>query len=518
MGAQGIRATALLALVAAGCGGPIAVPVPETDGAVFFVSVSEASAPLRLEGPLILEGGTRRAGRAPAWVMEPEEARLFVIGVPVERVAEEVPGFDPEEAQALTLATVPPGEIGAERWWRPLPPAAKTWEVNLKTGAPSPAELPADLSLVLGVPRDPEHCRPGDWPPLEPYAQVLAPLDYPPVSVRNSAPAVHPLDHRRALLVWHHLALVEREGPFAPRTEGPHPNVFPAVRFADPGLLAPTFVAVALEKAPRDPHARRVWALIDGVRDDATEAWLHELRLEDGALIPVTSFALGGVVADDLDVDAEGKVLVVARGGPVLVLAAGATAVEALPPLPLSEVERFTSRARWTGLDHEPVLVTTASQLLLYSVATRRWLPTAVRVIGENVLFHSLAPSRDGELWAAGSRGTLYRKRGHEPWDLTSFDLPPRGAPCLLTDGTDQAPRLPSFTGLTHLGDHTFALPRECSALVAIRRSDLCTSMIEGAEGIEPLLRNHGMAHLSSLEDQLIAVSLRGEMYVSERR
>ena len=179
----------------------VRVDLGALEGALFVVEVGASGQPRSIEGPLVVAEAARRGGARPQRVLADEEVRVFVVAVSPEELTRLVPGFAVELTEALRLQPAPaPEDADSAVLWRTLPPSAGTWEVDLDSGALASSPLPETVSLLLGVPRDAEHCRPTGWSELEPYARELVPVAFPAGAPRLGATPALPLDDRRVHL------------------------------------------------------------------------------------------------------------------------------------------------------------------------------------------------------------------------------------------------------------------------------------------------------------------------------
>lgn len=517
-----ILVAVLSAWIAAGCRGePVRVDLGALEGALFFVVLGHEGELRGIEGPLVVRSGVRAAGTRPERVLSAEEAELLVLAVPLDEVAEAVPGFEAQEAPRLSLRTsAEAAEDTPERWWRALPRETTVWRVEEASGALVPSQLPEAPILSLGVPRDPEHCRPAAWSPLAPYAATLAPLPAPDPELvsRHRWPKVVALDEGRVAVRQRDLAIVLRSTPFVPRS-GPGSNVLVASEVASPGTSHATFVDFAVDPRPLPEGGRRLWILSQAWLRDGHETALHEAHVAGDALTLVGSRVLGPDIFDGLDVSPEGELALAARGGPISLLRPGSEGPEPLPPLTVEPAERLTTRVLWTGYPRESLLVATESRLHLYAPHTDRWIPTDLRVfVDMQVPIAALAavPASE-ELWAGGGRGALYHRRGRQPWEKLALTLPPRAAACRIDDGTGGSESLPLLAGLEPREELLFAAPRDCSALLAVRRSDLCVALIPRQDGIRVLEPEEIQVGLTGTARQLVVVTFDGALYLSER-
>ena len=58
-------------------------------------------------------------------------------------------------------------------------------------------------------------------------------------------------------------------------------------------------------------------------------------------------------------------------------------------------------------------------------------------------------------------------------------------------------------------------LPRNCLAVIAVRRDDGCASLLDDGSGIRPIPES--LVHISATERQLVVMGQDDALYVSER-
>lgn len=505
------------ALLLAGCGDGapttgVRVAVGDLEGALFFLSVEGSGAPARLEGPLVIDGGVRRCGERPEWVLGGKDGRLLVVALPLSELAGLEPHFTPAVAAELVLRPAAPA-ADLTRGWHPLPAFARVFEVDVVSGALEPSALPSGLELFVGAPRDPEHCRPDGWSGLAPYGSELHPLGELAPAERLIIPRVAVVDAARVLLTSGAagLALLERGRAFSPRGAA---NLLAPEDFTPAGTIGAAFVSVA--RAPRhlESGPARFWALLEAQRGgEPFEGWLLELRVDAGELRPGELVPLGTGRADDLDVNLEGDVVVTGRGAPVRVLRASTRSLETVTDLGLEEHETAPRRVHWTGVAAHPLLASTLSWVHLYAPRDEGWHSTRLRAAGEPPRWVRglVSVPEEEDLWISGGAGTLFRRQGSGAWTHRALSFPPRWAGC--AQGTDHLRH--AFESLTLLGEHLLLLPRGCRAILTVRRRDECVALIDADGAVRAHLES--LVSLAVAEDQIVAVGERGALWFAER-
>ena len=517
---------AALTLASAGCGGETTrVELAGVEAAIFLVSLDHAGGVARIEGPLVVRGGVRASGDRPDRALGEDEIRLVVVTVDLERLRGAVAGFEPEEAAGLVVAprSVVPGpreerleRIDRVRRWVPLAPLATLEEVRPRSGELLPLPEPDALELHLGVPEDPEHCRPLGWSPFAPYARELQPVPAPaPLAGGQTAePRVAAVDRDRALLAWRDLHLVERD-----RASSGRAGAQISARALAPSAKEPLLRRVALDPRPLPGGARRVWAAGIAHQGWVLAGWLFELSLDERGLSWVSTTTITGPDhLDDLAVSDEGRVLVMSRGQVTLREPDGA--LRPLPMPPRQDLEFLGSRVVWTGHPREPILAATESRLHLWLEEPGTWLTTELRGLGfQPIHFRAFAAfPEEGEYWAGGTRAEIFRARRQGQWQGLTLRLPPRFEPCGAETHEGRPTSVREWSASEAHEDHLFFIAKDCGAVVAVRRDDLCTSLLVPGGGLPEVRgRDDGFKTLTRLDDQLLIVTGRGEIWRTEK-
>lgn len=508
-----LGALAFVGLTLSACRGAevTVLDLAAVEGAAFLV-FDRPGRPLRIDGPLVVEAGRLRSGRLPALQLETSADRLLLVTFDLARLAREVPGFYPAEAPQLRLGgptDEPTGEVRVTEW-RPARALASVSTIEPGSSALVPRGWEDLPELSLGVPRDPEHCRPS-WSWLSAFDGASG-----RIPMRAGSPRIQSAGRGKALLVWRDLHLLERGRPF---TAGPGTWV-EASTLGPPGVEDARVVAARVDPS-RSGEPQRVWTAVSGRRfDGGAAAWLVELRLEQGGLTRVSSstIALVGEGVDDLDVDGEGRVMLSHRGRVWLRAPDGVVSVS---DLSLADGGGRSNRIGATGLASRPIVASTDGRVHIYLASTQRWIPIDLeRPSNIRAFVWSFAFLRGPtEWWASGSRASLFRTFDGEDWSLLRPELPPRFEACGIREASGRLGTDRTFSGLGGDQRHLFVVARDCAALLAVRRTDLCTSLLGRDDGPpEAQPEALGFADLAMGEGELWVVSGDGEVLVSDRR
>jgi hypothetical protein len=146
----------------------------------------------------------------------------------------------------------------------------------------------------------------------------------------------------------------------------------------------------------------------------------------------------------------------------------------------------------WTSDQDHPWFVSGRGALYLYDARGPRWetfsipLTTFPRIFGmggdDAINFEAVGATRTStgalELWAAGAAGAIVKRIGGGEFLPINLSMPPRYAEC---SAGGEYPEIFFGEHIDHLriaGEHVLTTVRGCSAMLEIRRSDNCVSLL----------------------------------------
>jgi hypothetical protein len=257
--------------------------------------------------------------------------------------------------------------------------------------------------------------------------------------------------------------------------------------------------------------------------------YLFELELDGTSMRLVKTTT----VADPLHVvavDEAGNVAIGAGYGDIYVRRAGEDEFEYHSFVPVDpQAEVLLRRLIWTGDPGFPLAATAIGTINLYDVAAGTWRSQDIltrivdpgNLVGggdQYVELVAIAAFHDGgvtELWAGGRRGALFRWRsGDSEWELISVQPPPSFDTCSVPSGTypDTRIYLP-IDDMQEAGDRLYFTIRECSAIVEVRRSDLCTALV-GTNALPAPRQSRDLQAIDMIDGELLIAGEKSEMYV----
>ncbi|MCK6551076.1 hypothetical protein L6R52_34895 [Myxococcota bacterium] len=502
-----------------------------------FVAIDASGAPVRTGDVWGVEDGRVVFGGDPRFALEPGEDAV-VVSFTADALRAISPGFLGARETELRVRVAPPPEAPrlAVDDDPTLVDAALPDALSVRTGtgrsddATTRARLVASLraTLTLTLPIDPEHCRPE--PPIRfvPYG-ATAQL-FPSTLAIPGEPSGQPSEWWRKIRSAHVidedlvfaatakvLFLVERgRAPSLPPTPGgfdpaePAPTVF----VDDLGTFEPVATVTAIEPTQRTPGEHVV--VVAGFDEGRLVVW--ELSVSRRGIVvlgrvPIEGDAFRGVLFD-VAVDGAGNTVITGRG---LMLArpAGAAAFRrVLAPDADGDLRRIVAtsdaaRPHFVGED--------TGQLFLGDALAERW---EIFLRGDRLndrRYYGLAAD-DGELWAVGPKGTLFRSLEGVAFAPLEVQLPPSAYACGSAAVEGGLPRLTrTMTDVQLDDDAAYLLLAECSGVLRVRRSDLCATTI-AAEGTDIAARETGWGMRTLAAGQLFVYGNLGELLVADLR
>lgn len=525
------RALAVLGLIGCAADPVRTVDVSEAKEAVGFVvrvdvdgTWAAIGAPFGLDADGALGFGARPQLTLPA------DTEGLVVLVPVARVLEAVPGFDDAMASDLRLFVddVRPLELlpdGRLRTSLGLPEGTRVWRVRASS-AEAEAITPADplgadaqARLTLGVPFDPEHCRPQaqanmqPWGPDDPL-EGLRDLDL----WRRFDDVVHfDADHllvaAPASLLW----LERGVGLDASDLGGPPYRILPAQEVLPGGAGLEDLAWSDLAADPRD--RRTLFAVASHTPPDAPSTG-YVVRLRAGPE-GITEVRTATVVRGFLEQ------IAIAEDGAWL--AAGVAGINVrghvdhdeivLGPRP-TDVGNEIRAVAATGRAEAPWMMSGTNRVHTFSPSLDAWTTDFVGIeLGETIRLRGLAVARRGEVvehWTGGTNGSLFLGGPGLTWQLYEPQMPPRFGVCTQRPN-EPRPRLRvGLDDIAAVGEQLYIVADDCAALMQMRLQDRCTSLLGFGDGPDA---GDGLARaIDVFEEQVVVVGEDAKVWVAPTR
>lgn len=459
------------------------------DALVFLVAVNQAGSPLRISGPVGLQDGRVAFGERPQIELRAQEAEVVLVAISMASLSQRFPGFVRDRAGELNvLIEAPPAQpvqaVDEQLNTSVLAALPQASFERLALDAEASAEplssaelerLQARLSIT--VPVDPEFCRPQQISALVPFGRDRAVTE----GLENIAEGGNRMQDLAATEDGELLFLISPGALYAVRRgRNVQPQgVLPGGAFfsAGPGSLG----RFALD--PRPGAQRRLIVL--GEHEDRstdppvfrTEAF--DVRFENDALTLVgTATAAVGHRFRDVDVDAQGRAMIVGDGGWVWILdPEGPTRSFKVPDIAPDNTARRVVWLKEQG-PAEPfdALITTKSQVHLWEESGRFESARFVQPTGSNVTFYAVEEG-EGALWAGGTGGVLVEYKPSRGWTRVDVMPPPSFLKCGGPEFLQQRQQVLNIRGLAFDRDHLHVTLDDCTSVMHLRTSDQCASL-----------------------------------------
>lgn len=491
-----MRRLLLTALALTGCSETYSFPLSSVEFDYgFVVTFGEAGGPKRVSPAFGVADGRVTFGEIPALPLEDGESRFVFVALDRSRIH---PAFVPSRAAEIEgLLEPPPSQLAVE-------PSATSGRLTGKVALPDDAELltsalegealravePGEFDLAdrvsIRIPVDPEHCQNLGQTELAPYAADATPISGPYQDFINT---VYQLDDDRLLAADSlRVFIVPRGGTVGSTTARPGPVW--SVYDAEAPMVLDGIRGVAV--GPARPDGSRPVVAVGGERlEEPTYAQVWPLRLDGDRITQEgPSIRVPGGAFRSVGFTPDGRLWIGQNAG-ILGTLDEDGALQTVVTLPhRDDVDDYTPRIHATGDPEYPLMVSTRSRVHVLD-ADGTWTSQFITrggILGPDVLaFFGLAMIRDegrAELWAAGSRGQIARRTGDEQFVLfedamMALSYPPRFEPC----ASSRNPGEPldfnrDIFGAVIDGDYLLMAYENCTALVAVRRSDLCVSLV----------------------------------------
>ena len=552
--------------MAVGCSEEVAkIALDDLDYEYAFIVLPPIPAPLSGDGS---PGEVRRTNvfaRSPSGALLGErpnlrlgdgEDRFYLVTLEREAIRRAVPFFDIARDMELGISPEPPPASATRTDPRPdnpmvrvaLPPETRVYEGSTEPGERGAGSLtPRTLAevglrehLSLLVPIDASLCDIEERSPLMPFAEELAPMAGAhrakglPI---ESTSRVRWVDRDRVLVgSAHFLGLVHRGGP---SPSFPSPDVF---HQATPDPADPDFITSFRVAPAPDPDGR--WEVLATVGWESApphgpptyskiwQLWVGPEGLSFGGTLEVktgtvTVQRIRGVYLKDVVIAADGSAIAVGTGRSVFRRARRGEPFERFDDAigaPNDHREGGT-RVVLTGDPARPFVAASRGAMQLFDAATETWLPRAEIVNGillsaEELVWHGLmthrSPTGQVEIWGSGRRGSVARLQGlGGEWQLLRLVYPAIFEPCASARNPGDPIefwRTIESVGVTET--HALLTHQECSALVAVRRSDLCVSLILPPGQVVGSER-FSFHDVDVRRGEMVVIKRRGELFVA---
>lgn len=486
----------------------VRVQAPATDlDLVFPVVVDALGEPRSVLAPLSIRGGVVSPSDPTLLPVDLERETLVLVGLTAGALADAEPAFIVDRITDVELRRGAPPEAST---WRasagladlPIPSSAVL--LALEDGALAPASSAITDALVarlaVTVPIDPEHCGAGLPSELRAFGAEGELLPGAPDG--GAIDRVVRIDEDRVIGVTRFggvLHVFTRGGAIGPAL------VLPAA----PGGLAEANGLAFDEATQRVIVAGRVVTCGEAPGCELGTVWEVSIGAEglEGA---ETSTRAAGHELTSVAVDRLGRTIVTGTDGLVFVRDRGSSAFVRAPSLPTHE-----PRGERADLDHVIALVGPGAMHALAGVfrifSGDVTVPNVdfeelAGLAGQTTRFRSLAEAPDGELWVVSRPSALLRGRVGEGFTRVEPRLPPSYAPCV-----DQTGEAPIEWRAVALDDRHAYVVTECSALLRIRRSDLCTSVVTRPGG--QVTSSDALLHVTSDDRGVVVSGARGGLW-----
>lgn len=466
----------------------------------FLIIFDADDQPTRVTPPFGIEGSAVAFGELPAITFSDDEKKFVLVTLDDALIARDEPAFVVARAREITSALKAPevrkrvdlpGDDGREI---ALPEGAGLFTGELGSGvirlsAEEQLRETIARSVTIALPVDPEYCRVAGETPLASFTGE------DPAFARVFMPAGHVnaikfLDDERVLaLTWNGAAILHRG-----QRLDPGPNTLLLI---DPPPEANR--GLRMQKVAIDPTTltSSVTRVLAGARDPATlQSELVELEIRGDVITLLDRRPLAFPFGD----------VAILRNGRQIISGYGGELYERNPrtrqltfAIRLAthyENEEWPTHLLATDDDQYLLIASTQARVHVFDSTSMSFDYEELQQAGlasfDDLDFALLAaahtPNGELEIWAGAERASLYRRIGSQGWRKIDFEYPPRFLDC---EGADDDTGEPQYLGgwnaavLTENYLHIIAF--DCSALLQVRRDDLCVSVLpRGADAIGP--------------------------------
>jgi hypothetical protein len=456
-----------------------------TNRVIFLLAVEEDQQPVEVIGSAILTAQTPMSRRE----LTSNPDRLVLISIPVgpdARIHDDVPGFEATDSSNLRLEIAPPPGLPArfEENRTAVMRTALPTDAAVLTARTNSERFEADVTIEAVIRKrmsllatfDPEHCRPPTLGPLRPFSLASAILGEE--GTLHSAAWID--DELAALGSGQRVVVAKRGEPF----RLPEPGEFSpeAISASAPefGLGEDPKVFHLLTRGSRSNTLHLVGA-IDGTGPVGTpRGFAVELRTDASGIVGVDTTTITPASLVKVATHTGGLAIAIGYGGMSMLIV---PEVSRTSPFAAPGAENWPRALIGTDDPERPFLATTRGHVHEFNTSTRSWESSSPSSVLDT-RYMSLASGRDEageeEQWIGGEDGTLFRRTGGGPWIPVRLRVPPRFRPCVAT-----AVPLGDITAMGIEGGYLYLASSGCDAVLVVRRSDLCTSVL-ALEASEP--------------------------------
>jgi hypothetical protein len=481
------------------------------DVVAFVVVLDEGGLPLRVTRPFGVTNGEVSFGERAQLELVEGEASAVLVEIEHAELAIARPDYVRSRAEEIGVEVRPPPEPpllddrDAEEPLEsgPLPANAAIGEVS-----PEVADT-IRSSLTLTLPVDPEYCR----PTRERFVAFGAALEAYPIQ-NDGARDFRDFVRVGDLVVirgFDRMLVLERGGMIDPPAVLKLGEVFP-------GDAMSTFDSIAVDPTPRMDGSTGIAATIDrDLPNGGSESVLAEIALDGTALRYVgTATATLEIDYSVVDVSSDGTAAFVAEEG-FLFVEEGAGFAKITVPVDMNDNPKLR-QIIWTEDPSRPLMFTSRNNVHFYNPATGRFISEVLSTVTEQSLhFQSLRSfrGRDGgeEIWGAGTFGYILRYR-RQTLERIEAKLPPRYAVCAGAQADTSAFTDP-VADVAVLDGYAYAVVARCSAVLAVRIEDGCSSLIPAVGDAVSILDPDAEAlqAIDASNGELILVGRRGRVW-----
>lgn len=490
----------------------------------FLVILDDTGTPTRVLPPFGYSGHELSFGTLPVVELGPRENSYIL--VTLERAELEPLGFLAPRARELEARLeAPPDPVRRDPRETgdvlslPVPETADLYFGEVSRGAVE-LTLREDVypriatSVTLQIPIDAEYCR----IPNQSKMEVFGPGEYILQGFTAEEGSVAHFDQLEWLsdgnllaLTWMNILLVKEGEPLTP---GPRAlRLLETVPTAREGVRTVRFAIDPRTKA--DP-VKRILVVGAALDFDLSKIWEVELRGEE--LVLVTETSTIGELTDVAILD-DGSEWFGARGGKILRRNSGE-----LEPISLDIIQGDVGAPRFLVLNDpvRPLLVTTQTRAHFLDPVTQRFESTTLlqegAAAGDPIDFVAVAAGRDPsgglEIWIGGERGAIFRHLNGS-WKRMSFVYPPRIFNCGARADSGEFVYTERFTGAALSSDYLHLVMSECNAILQVRRSDQCVSILSRNDEILAPIAQKSKS-VAAREGSVVVGTLGGQIYRSD--
>lgn len=495
----------------------------------FLVILDGDGNPTRLTAPFGIEGDRLIFGSLPVITFVGGESSFVLVGFDDTDAAASAGGFQRERASEITAVLKAPPNIPQREekaaggvLTRGLPEGTKLFSGALLTGLIRLENADQYREKILGAvtlefPIEAEYCRIPKETLLGPFTDQVDAF----TGALSAKPNVHQmfwLDPRRLFVAtWTGVAVLEPGQPLQPGSR--------ALTLAE-GMPTP-IAGLRVFAGDVDPRTRSstisTRALIAGNNPDTRLSKIWELEIRGTSIALVRETEQPNPIGE-ISILYDGRQLVSSDEGRIFERdpnTGALTLIYELDTFVLKEEQIVHLRA--VDDDRYPMIAATQGRVHLFDTQSGRFTYEELSQEGVGALdkldFNLLqaGPNAGGalEFWAGGERDTLFRKIGAGNWERIHLQFPPRFFPCVAHDEESGALYYPGIwwkSAFTR--DYIHLIPKECTAVVQVRREDLCVSVLQQDE-LDVEFTDDYLTAIDALEGHLAVGGDHGRTYRS---